>query len=239
MVAAAVVGSAVVGAAASSSAASKGAKAQNKATDSANALQWDMYEQNREDAAPWREAGTTALGQLTTGTANGGEFNRNFTMQDFQQDPGYAFRQQEGLDALQSSASARGGVLGGAALKGITRFGQDFASNEYANAYNRFNNDTTSRFNRLSSIAGLGQTAQNQTANQGMQTAYNVGQNTIGAGNANAASSVANGNAISGAASTLGNFALQRSFMSSYAPAASSGFGTGAAYGNQDYGSYL
>jgi len=152
MVAAAVVGSAVVGAAVSSNASSKGARAQRDAAGQASQATLEQFYQNREDMQPWREAGVGALGQLSTGLQSGGEFNRNFSMSDFTADPGYEFRMQQGQRALDSSAAARGGALSGAAVKAQTRYGQDYASNEYNNAYNRFNNDLNSRYNRLASL---------------------------------------------------------------------------------------
>ena len=62
-------------------------------------------------------------------------------------DPSYGFRFQEGQRALESSAAARGGLLSGGTAKRLNRYGQDYASNEFMN-----------RFNRLSTISGMGQT---------------------------------------------------------------------------------
>lgn len=213
-IATAVVASAVIGGVVASNSASKAAKAQENAANTASATELEQYRQNREDMQPWREAGQTALGQMSAGTAAGGDFNKDFTLADFTKDPGYDFRQQQGQRGVESSASARGGVLSGAALKGLDRYNQDYASGEFQNAYNRFNNDRTQRFNRLASIAGVGQTATRDVAQQGAQVASNVGNNMIGAGNAQASSYVGQGNAISGAAQTLGNFAMNKYYMS-------------------------
>lgn len=213
-IATAVVASAVIGGVVASNSASKAAKAQQNAADKASQTELEQYYQNREDMQPWREAGAGALGQLTAGTAAGGDFNRDFTLADFTRDPGYDFRMQQGQQALERSAAARGGALSGGALKGIARYGQDYASGEYQNAYNRFNNDRTQRFNRLASIAGVGQTATRDVAQMGSQVAGNVANNIIGAGNAQASSYVGQGNAIAGAANTLGNFAMNKYYMS-------------------------
>lgn len=224
-IAAAIVGSAVVGGVA----ANRGARTQaNAARDASNAqlqaqresndLQREMYNQNRADMQPWREAGMGALSQLTAGLNPGGEFNRNFSMADFQADPGYAFRQAEGQRAIDNSAAARGSSLSGATLKALARFGQDSASAEYQNSYNRWNNDVSNRFNRISGVAGTGQQATQQIGAYGqstasniaqgnMNTANNVASNTIGAGNARASGYVGMANAITGGVSnylTLG-----------------------------------
>lgn len=216
VVAAAVVGSAVVGAYASNKASKAQAKSTQQASDTqlqaqreTNEMQWDMYEQNRKDQEPWRKAGETALGQLSTSLKAGGEFNRNFQVSDFQKDPGYAFRQYEGLKAIDNSAAARGSSLSGATLKALTKYSQDFASNEFNNAYNRWNNDTSNRFNRIAGVAGVGQQAVNQIGAYGQQTASNVAQgnmntannvasNTIQAGNARASGYVGTANAVNG-----------------------------------------
>lgn len=213
MVAAAVVGSAVVGGLMQSDAAGKAAGAQSAAADRASATELQMYNQTRADQEPWRKAGEVALGQLGAGTVDGGEFNRDFTLADFTKDPGYDFRLQQGQRGLDSSAAARGGALSGAALKATDRYNQDYASGEYQNAYNRFNSDRSARFNRLSSLAGVGQTATNQVGAQGAQVASSVAQNQIGQGNAQASSYVGQGNAAAGAAGTLGNFAMSQYYM--------------------------
>jgi len=70
---------------------------------------------------------------------------RNFSASDFQADPGYAFRLSEGMKALDRTAASRGGLLSGATLKGAQRYGSDLASQEYGNAYNRFQNNRTAQ----------------------------------------------------------------------------------------------
>lgn len=204
-IAAAIAGSAVVGGVVASKSASKAADAQKDAAKTASNTELAMFEQNREDMQPWREAGETALGQLSAGTTAGGDFNRDFRLADFQRDPGYQFRMDEGQQALERSAAARGGLFNGGTLKALTQYGQNFASNEYGSAYNRFNADRDRRFNRLSSLAGTGQTATRDVANMGSQVASNVAGNQLAAGNARASGYVAQGNAINSGINTLGS----------------------------------
>ncbi|MBP9693174.1 MAG: tail fiber domain-containing protein [Alphaproteobacteria bacterium] len=142
---------------------------QSQAADQANATQKYMYDTQREDAAPWRQAGGVALGQLASGDVFGGK--------GFEADPGYQFRMSEGMKAINSNAAARGGVNSGATLKALARYGQDFASNEYNNAYGR-------QYNRLSALAGFGQGANQQVSNAGTNYANAVSGNQIGVGNA-------------------------------------------------------
>jgi hypothetical protein len=227
-VAIAIGGSAIIGAGAAIASGNKAAGAQRDATQANSALQEAQtaearrqYDLSREDLAPYRQAGTTALGQLATGTADGGEFNRNFTLADFNKDPGYDFRQQQGQRGVEASAAARGGVLSGGAMKALTRYNQDFASNEYGAAYNRFNNDTTTRFNRLSSLAGTGQTATNsgiaagnEMINQGQTGVNNLAAGNQSAANARASSYINTGNAIGNAAGQIGNALSMRNLYS-------------------------
>lgn len=187
------IGSALI----SANAAGDAADTQAGAANAASANTMAMYRQNREDLAPWRTAGTNALAQLTEGTKAGGEFIRPFSMMDYQADPGYGFRLAEGIKALDRSASARGNLLSGGALKGITRYGQDMASQEFGNAYNRFNQNQSNAFNRLNVLSGTGANAAGQLAGLGAGAAGQVGQNMIGAGNAQAAGMVGGTNALS------------------------------------------
>lgn len=154
----------------------KSLDAQKKAADQANQTQRYIFDQTRADNEPWREAGVTALGLLS----DPAKLQANFT-----QDPAYQFRLNEGLKAVQGSAAARGMGNSGVALKELTRYGQDFASNEYGNYYNR-----------LSNLAGVGQMANAQNQQAGANYGNNVSANQIGLGNAQAAAITAQGNRI-------------------------------------------
>jgi hypothetical protein len=129
-VAAAIAGSALIGA----YTAKKAGEAISEAETENIAFQEEVFAQQREDIAPWREAGTQALTQLQEGIASG-EFDPS--QFKFKEDPGYQFRLSEGMKARDRSAAARGRLLSGAQEKAITRYGQDVASEEYGRAYQR------------------------------------------------------------------------------------------------------
>jgi hypothetical protein len=213
MVAAAVIGGAVVGGLATTVAGNKAAGAQKDAAAMSTDEQRRQFDITQQNMKPFRDAGLSVLPELQSGLAPGGEFNRNFTLQDFQKDPGYQFRMDQGQQALERSAAARGGLISGGTGKALTEYGQDYASGEYSNAYNRFNNDQTTRFNRLSALAGTGQTATNTIGTLGAQTAANIGENYLQAGNARAAGYVNQGNAINNGVSSLGNFYLKQQYL--------------------------
>lgn len=210
-IAAATVGSALL----SSNAASKAAKTSAAASDRAGDVQREMFERNVELNAPFREAGVNALNKLVPMTDY-----QNFGMDQFRADPGYAFRMSEGMKGLERSAAARGGLLSGGTLKGIQRFGQDMASQEYQNAFNRYGIERERRLNPLQSLAGVGQTTSQQLGAAGTQFANTMGN--IGINNA-----MIQGNAGMSRASTYGDSINQLSRLyggSNYGRPAGGGF---------------
>lgn len=238
----AILGNLVASRAASSQAQSAGeaTQAQRDIADQQTALQREQYLKQLELNEPFRQAGLTGtnmlLAQLQGPNASAkfagvpgydpASAMRNFGASDFQADPGYAFRLSEGMKALDRTAASRGGLLSGATLKGAQRYGSDLASQEYQNAFNRyqanrsaqeqaygnaFNRFQTERTNTLAplqSLAGVGQSA----AQQAQQASQNYtagttgalanfgaaqGSNIIGAGNARASGYVGGANALS------------------------------------------
>lgn len=200
-------GAALVGGAMSSNASKKAAKTQSQSTDRASEIQKEMYEQTRKDLDPYNQAGNTALSQIMGDMGPDGYFNQSFSARNLNDDPSYQFRLQQGTDAIQSSAAAQGGLLSGATLKALQNYGQDYASQEYSNAYNRFNADQTNRFNRLSTLAGMGQNAAAQVGNNGMQTAQAIANNTMAGANAQAAGQIGQANAWGNAIGQVGTIA--------------------------------
>lgn len=195
---------AVGGALISSSASKSAAKKQANSADAASQTQKDMYDQTRNDLGGYRDAGTTALNQLMGGMGQNGQFMQSYSGQDIYDDPSYKFRLQQGQDSIQSGAAAQGGLLSGATQKALLNYGQDAASQEYGNAYNRFNADQTNQYNRLANLVGVGQNAAAQTGNAGLQTGQAIANNTMGAGNALAAGQIGSANAWNNAAQQLG-----------------------------------
>jgi hypothetical protein len=190
MIPAAIIGSSLLGSRASSSAASTQAAAADRAAD----VQREIFERQVELGRPYREAGEQALNKLIPLAT---EYTP-FGMQQFQADPGYAFRLSEGQKALERSAAARGGLMGGATGKALARFGQEMGSQEYQNAFNRYQAERAGRLNPLQSLAGVGQTAAQNLAGQAGQFGSNLAE-TIGAGaQARASGYMGAANAITG-----------------------------------------
>jgi hypothetical protein len=175
------------------------------------AFQTKMYEQTREDFAPYRESGVANLNQLNTllgiggntGAADYGRFKTaDFTPADFtaNKDPGYAFRISEGLKAIDRQAAARGGLISGNALKAASGYSSDLASQEYTNAFNRFQ---TIRGNTLQPFQVGAAAGQSAAAMQG-QANLNFGTAGANAASANNAAYGQFGQGATGAYGTLG-----------------------------------
>jgi hypothetical protein len=234
-IAAATLTSAAIGANASS----KASKGQQKSADAATAEQARQYDLTREDQAPYQEAGVEALQRLR------GFVDPSMEHYDVQNEPGYQFGLSEGMNALQNTAAARGGLYSGAAMKGLTRYANDYASTKYGDAWNRMQTDAGNRWGRMAGLAGIGQSATNQVGAAGANYANAMGN--IGMSNANAqgAAGMQRANIWGNALGQLGSMAGRSGGMDraqawfSRTPLGGSGFGTGLAYGNDDLGNYI
>ena len=227
-VAGAVVGSAIIGSnaaskasGAQSAAASQSADVSKQISDQQIALAREQFAANVGLQEPFRQAGMKGQNRLmdvlglsgNTGAQGYGSAARDFSMSDFQADPGYAFRLSEGTKALERSAAARGGLLSGATGKALTRFSQDYGSQEYTNAFNRYQTNRANLLQPLQSLAGQGQSTANTIGNYGQtmvgdinQSLSNYGTNAsnalIGGANARASGYVGQANALSSALGT-------------------------------------
>jgi hypothetical protein len=244
---------AATGNAAAADALNKQLAAQQSALDQTLGLQREMFNKQVENLRSFKEAGEAGqsrllellglsankdapgFGSATTAFKVEG-FDPNtlfeeFNAQEMEQDPGYAFRLAEGQKAIERSTAARGGLQSGAALKAAARFGQEMGSQEYQNAFNRFQSNKAfqaqeygNAFNRFAT--------ERQNLLAPLQTLAASGQASA-AGQAAAA-----GNFASGASSALQNFgAGQAGAYGNYGQAvgniaAQQGAGQSAALGN-------
>ena len=168
-----VIGS-IVGGALGLIGANKAAKAQTNAANQASAVQQQMYNQTREDLDPFRQRGVNALARYADAVD-----------QPFEETPGYQFRLQQGIDAVEASRAARGGLFSGATGKAINSLAQDYASNEYTN-----------QLNRLQGLANMGQSAAAMQGTAGQNFASQQTNTLAGLGNAQAAGAVGMTNAL-------------------------------------------
>jgi len=198
-----------------SSASKKASRAQVQAAQDANAAQERMFKEQNRLQEPFRQGGLTAQNEIMQLLGIGGDKNaagygslgKSFGQADFEQDPGYAFRQAEGMKALERSAAARGNLLSGSTLKGVQRFGQDLASQEYQNAFNRYQIERSAKLNPLQSLMGSGQSATNVMTGAAGQLGQNQAANAYNAGNARASGYIGSANALNTALGQVGSIA--------------------------------
>jgi len=256
--AAGAIGSAVGGISGANSSKRAGKNAQKQAkiaaaaalaeSQKAQKLNTQYYDQNRIDQArinaentaymaPYRQAGLAGQNQLltlmglqggNTGAADYGRYAKDFQMSDFQQDPGYAFRLSEGLKAMNATAAARGGLMSGGALKAGQQYGQDMGSQEYQNAYNRYQTNRSNQLAPLGALTSAGMNAaQNTSATNALYGSqmgansqnYASGQNELSMGGQNRASQYLTGGQEAQAA---GNMGAQNSMNQGFSNAGSS-----------------
>jgi hypothetical protein len=199
-------GASLVGGILQSNALQQGARTQADAAQRAIDLQQQINQQQTALNAPFYSAGVAGQNRLldllgisgNKGATGYGKYAQDFSMGDFQQDPGYAFRLSEGQKALERSAAARGGLISGGALKAAQRYGQDMGSQEYQNAYNRYQTNRANQLNPLGSLTQSGQAAANFQAGNLGSYGTNVGNLMGQQGQSQAAGQI-------GMGSTLGN----------------------------------
>jgi len=204
-VAGAVVVSSLIGQDASRKASNTQADAANRAAD----LQYKQYQEDVARQKPFYDVGVNALPELVAASKY-----TPFSMQNFQQDPGYAFRLKEGQQALDRSAAARGGLISGGALKAAQRYGQEMGSQEYTNAFNRYQIEREARLRPLQSLTGMSQTTAQQLGTAGSNMASNVGEAQQNAANARASGYVGGANALTSGLGTYLNYSQGQNMMS-------------------------
>ena len=240
-------GSSLVSGYIGSEAAKKAAQQQADAARYAADLQMQQFQTTNQQQAPVRAAGYGALntlGSLGSGTygmydANGnptgtgvgsGYFTQQYTPEEFAKgiDPGYQFRLSQGQEATNRMANMGGGMISGNALKGQEDYTQGAASQEFTNAFNRFQTGRTNIYNTLAGIAGLGMQSLNTTANAGATAAGNAGQAIQAAGAAQAGGTVGSANALGGGIAGAGSGYMLSQLLAKQNPAQTGGYTTPA-----------
>lgn len=200
----AIIGSTVVGVGGSMIAANKEAKAADKATKT----QLEMYQQTREDLTPYNKTGQAATYSLAKlyglpgadGTTSEPDYS------GFENSPDYKFARDEGIKALDASASAKGSLLSGGMMKDLTEYGAGIASQNYGNYVNR-----------LMDLARLGEAAGAQTGTAGANAATGVANTQLRAGEAQASGVVGAVNSVNaGTTNYLRNYNQQQGYNTAY-----------------------
>ena len=192
-----------------SQASQNAADTQANAANNAASNQRNMWNMSNAQMQPWIQSGQTAVQQMNNMMGPGGSMNHMPTSSEIMSQfaPNYQFQLQQGMGQAGNMANATGGLVSGNAMQGLNSFAQNYAGNAYQNAFNNYNVGQSNIFNRLASIAGLGQTSAGQSMAGGNTAAANMGNFSTSAAAANAAGQVGSTNAWTGAINNLGSLA--------------------------------
>lgn len=222
---------AVGGALISSNGAQDAADTQAGASRYVADLQNNQWTQTQQNLKPFLDLGTNAINPLLRAMGYDANWNtdpnnilnqsfRAPTLAEAQQTPGYQFTLQQGLKAVQNSASAKGLGASGAAMRGAADYTTGLADNTYNDVYSRalntFNTNygsAANRVNRLWSLVGSGQNAAATAGSLGASTMNSIGDTLMGGANAAAAGRVGSTNALAGGLNSLGSIALMSGYM--------------------------
>ena len=207
-----------------SGSASSAAGQQQAATNESLAQQAAQFAYSQGQEQPYIEQGDNALNQENAWQSNYGATvepaltnlltlgNSATAQQALAQTPGYTFTLNQGLQATQNAAAARGLGVSGAALKGAATFATGLADNTYQQQYNNASNNLVqaqnawSGFNNsLANTAQLGGNVSVSAGTQGQNATTNSTNLLTSNGNSQAASTIAQGNALAGGVTSVGN----------------------------------
>lgn len=203
-------------------AASNAADTQAAAADRAAQMSMQQFQQTRGDFAPYRDTGATSLGVLSStlfggtdqyhnaladqgfGLTNRGAAKMTFdpTQAQLESTPGYQFIRDQGLQAVQSGAAARGLGVSGAAMKGAARFAEGLAGTTLGQQQQIFQQNLANVMNPLQSMVNMGQSAAGQIGNFGQSATSQAAQAGMSGAASQAAGMVGSANAYGGALNT-------------------------------------
>lgn len=202
----------LIGANEQAKAAKQAAQMQADAAANAQRIQQEQFNLINEQQRPQRELGYKGVGQISSMMPY---LTKQFSAQDLQAGlaPNYDFMLKQGQDINAARANQAGGLIGGNALQGLNQFTQDYAGNAYQNAFNNFQGQQTNIYNRLASIAGIGQTAQGAVNAAGSNLANNLSSLGVGSAAAQGAGQIGAANAYGNALTNAGNTYMLSSML--------------------------
>jgi type II secretory pathway pseudopilin PulG len=187
-------GMSVLGGVIGGNAAAKAAKAQARAMREAINEMRRQFDETQSMLAPYRDVGEQSIRQYNRLMGLTGEAP-DYSL--FERSPDYQFALQQGQQALERSAAARGALFSGNTGAALQQFGQGLASQQLGNYTNR-----------LMQLMGMGQNSAAGTAAAGMGTAQSIADTLVGMGDARAAGIMGRANAWTNALGQLGGIAM-------------------------------
>ena len=202
------------------------ARRQERQAREANRLLTQTQQANYGDLAPYRDLGAGATGRMASLLGVGGDRNdprfgeltRRFSAADFEEDPGFQFRRDQGEQSINRNALARGRYNSGSVLKELQGYNSGLASQEFGNAFDRWRAESGDFFNRLSGASNIGQNAVNSGNADRSNLNSQIAGNTVGIGNAQAASRIAQGNALASGLQGAADWQSGQNALAMYGP---------------------
>lgn len=198
-------GAGLLGSALQSSAAKSAAQTQAQGVQQATDIQKQMFDILNAQQAPYRQAGQVGL---TTIQEMLPYFTKQPTAADVLAMPGAQFGLTQGLGAVGQGMNA----LSPGSNVDIARqkFGADYLAQQL---YPQYMQQQTNIYNRLASLAGLGQASMGQTSQLGQATGSNLAQLATGGASALAGGQIGSANALAGGLQNIGNAAFMYGLM--------------------------
>lgn len=217
----------LLGSNSSTKAAKQAAATQQAAGKSLEELSQTQYDAQSNNLNPYLSAGKGGVDALSAAFQPGGQLAQQFSFDPSQikNNPNYQFVLQQGTDAVQKSAAAKGGLFSGGTMKALDQYSQGLASqtinDAYSQALNTFQTNHNNMFQGLTALTGVGENAnqqQQQAADLRAKT-FEAGTNAyMGAGASQAAGTAGAGNAwqtalqgVTGAALSIPGIGLPKS----------------------------
>lgn len=148
----ATVGSAAI----SSSASSKASKTAQATADSNNALQASIYNSNKETLSPYVSTGNTASSSINALLGLGGDStSANAAYQAYKDSTGYQSALTQGQNSVTAALGQKGLTDSGAALKALTQYGQDYASQNFQTYLGDLQTQQSTGLSAASALAGV------------------------------------------------------------------------------------
>lgn len=173
-----------------SDAAGRASKRAENAANAANQLERDQWEKAQADNQPLLDMRNALLPRVQSLASQDVSLNPA----DVMAEPGYQFGLKSGLTSLQSTAAGKGGLYSGATLKALSRYGNDYASTKYNDAWNRQQTGLTNSLNRALSGASLGQQGANNLMQAGQAYTTNTSNNLFNSANVQNAATMSQAN---------------------------------------------
>jgi hypothetical protein len=150
--------------------------------------------------------------------------------------PSYQFQLGQGLGQTANFMNAHGGLQSGNTLRGLTDYAIGAAGQGYGQAADIYFANQSNIYNRLASVAGLGQASNSTTAGAGASLGAGIANSTMQAGAAQAGGTVGSANALAGGLNNAASWYTLSSLMNRNNPSTPSGtIDSNNTSGNFDY----